>query len=132
MRINSTSQGIFLEYKDHKEWVINILGNETLIDISSAQVMLSLLPFLEMGRDKITQDIKEYSLESSFPFDKFIEAGLRNGSEHWCYCAMEWLEEADIELIAQFESRLNEIYLNKSKYGQQTRHKAKSIIKKIV
>jgi len=130
MKIESTSKGIFLQYGSDENWTVSIMGNQFAIDLSDYKVTLSLLPFLEMGHDNIIEQLDD-DLVNSFPSALLVEAGFKNGSEHWCAYAMNWLSLENNQFLKKFENYIADIEADKSVYGQPTRHKAKALLKRL-
>jgi type II secretory pathway component PulK len=127
--IESTSNGITLDFDSSSSWTVVVKGEKLGLSLDDHRVELSLLPFLEMGKEKVQEQIQDESALNSFPELVLIEAGLKNGSEHWVGCAFDWLDSKENFEVQKFSSYYKEVQENKKKYSQATRHKAKALLK---
>ncbi len=130
IRIQSTSVGITLDC-DAAVWSLNVKGQKLGLSLEDYRVALSLLPFLELSKEKLLEQVQDENARTSFPELILIEAGLKNGSEHWSGCALNWLENNSREARMSFDSYLVNIQENKKKYGQALRHRAKALLKQV-
>jgi hypothetical protein len=130
LSVRSTAIGVALEYTGRSGWSVIVRGESIGLSLSDHKVLLSLLPFLEMDKDNIFEQIETTEAADSFPDLILIEAGLKNGSEHWSDCALDWLKDKRAEEINQFALYLKDILDDKRKYGQIVRNKAKELLKK--
>lgn len=129
IRIDSTSDEVALEFNNVSGWSVVVRGEELGLSLSDRRVLLSLLPFLEVGKKGIVDKVNSTDALEVFPEMTLIEAGLRNGSEHWVSCALDWLKDKEPEEISGFYSYLQAVYDDKQKYSQPLRHKAKALLK---
>ncbi len=130
LNINSSSNGIFLQFEDTNGWKLSINDEILNLSLSDKRVLLALLPFLEIGRCKIYEQIDKSEALASFPESILIKSGFINGSEHWSKCAINWLKQSNIENFDEYTDFLTAIINNKKKYGQRLRHKAQALLKK--
>lgn len=131
MRVYALSEDIYLHYNDLNTWEINIKNENFEINILNHGVILSLLPFLEVGREKIIEKIGDLQKWLVFPEIKLIEAGFLIGSEYWVDLSLTWLKESNPINFDFFSEYLNQVFSNKVRYSQKVRHKAKKILKMI-
>ncbi|MEJ2046390.1 MAG: hypothetical protein P8X89_24310 [Reinekea sp.] len=118
-----------MDCDDSVVWFVVVQGQTLGLSLDDYRVVLSLLPFLEIGREGVLDQIQDLSDKISFPELILIEAGFKNGSEHWVGCALTWLEKCEVEEIRSFDSYLVGILGNKKKYSQSVRHKVKALLK---
>lgn len=123
--IYSVVEDIYLKYTDENVWKIFFLGELHDLDKNDYRVVLSLLPYLEIGRENVLKKIKNEVLRESFPEKLIIEAGLSSAREGWVSLAVQWLVEMPDYDANLFDGYLKQIAFNKG-YGQKLRH---SIIK---
>ena len=72
MRVYALSEDIYLHYNDLNTWEINIKNENFEINILNHGVILSLLPFLEVGREKIIEKIGDLQKWLVFPEIKVV------------------------------------------------------------
>lgn len=131
MKIYSSVEKNFLNYNNSNKWEISIQNETYEINLNNDKVTLSLLPFLEQGRNNIMEQIGDIQRWSTFPELLLIKAGFLSESEYWVNLALNWLEASDLDNIDEFTKHLNQIFSNNLKYSQKVRHKTKKILKKI-
>lgn len=120
-KINSVVEGIYLTYTNENIWKIFFLGEIHDLDKNDYRVILSLVVFLEIGRESIFEKIKDNTQKISFPEELIIEAGFILGSQYWVELAVKWLAEIPNYDENLFDKYLREIAFNK-RYGQKLRH----------
>ncbi|MCU4419444.1 hypothetical protein [Acinetobacter bereziniae] len=125
MKIYSSVEKIFLNYNNSNKWEISIQNETYEINLNNDKVTLSLLPFLEQGRNNIMEQIGDIQRWSTFPELLLIKAGFLSESEYWVNLALNWLEASDLDNIDEFTKHLNQIFSNNLKYSQKVRHKTK-------
>lgn len=126
--INSTVGSIHLKYTDENVWKIFFLGEIHDLNKNDYRVILSLLPFLEIGRDNVLKKIKNEVSSECFPEKLIIEAGFIAADEYWASLALQWLVEMSDYDANLFDGYLREIAFNK-KYGQKFRHSILKFLK---
>lgn len=128
-KIYSIVEGIYLEYSADNCWRIYFLGELHDLDKNDIRVILSLLPFLEIGREKVLGKIKNDRQRDLFPEELIVESAFIQGTESWISLAVEWLAgmpNYDENLFREyFESILNNKY-----YRQKLRHSILRLMKK--
>lgn len=125
----SRTNDIALICDESAVWSILVKGENLALSLDDYRVLLSLLPFLEIGKVDLLRKIHDPDSEYSFPELVFIEAGLRNGSNYWVSCALDWLKDCSVGDVNKFKSYLSDISGNKKKYKQSVRHQAKYLLK---
>ena len=127
--INSTANGVALEYNEASGWSVVVRDENLGLSLLNYRVLLSLLPFLEIAKEDILNEVNNSEALESFPEMILIEAGFINGSEHWVDCALDWVRGKSPEDISRFDLYLKSIFNDKKKYSQSIRHKAKALLK---
>lgn len=115
MKIYSSVEKIFLNYNNSNKWEISIQNETYEINLNNDKVTLSLLPFLEQGRNNIMEQIGDIQRWSTFPELLLIKAGFLSESEYWVNLALNWLEASDLDNIDEFTKHLNQIFSNNLK-----------------
>ncbi|WP_336033311.1 hypothetical protein [Acinetobacter bereziniae] len=110
MKIYSSVEKIFLNYNNSNKWEISIQNETYEINLNNDKVTLSLLPFLEQGRNNIMEQIGDIQRWSTFPELLLIKAGFLSESEYWVNLALNWLEASDLDNIDEFTKHLNQIF----------------------
>jgi hypothetical protein len=127
-RINSTVGNIYLECAEDNIWKIFFQDETHKLDKNDYRVILSLLPFLEIGREKVLETVKDEFKRKSIPEELIVEAGFIQGSEYWVNLALVWLvkmEHYDERLFIKYFEDM----INNKKYGQKLRHSLVKLIK---
>lgn len=120
-QINAVVESIYLKYTDDNIWKIFFLGEMHDLNKNDYRVVLSLIPFLEIGREDVLKNIRDDVQGESFPEKLIIEAGLMQGAEYWVSLAVKWLIEVPNYDENLFDEYLKEIAFNK-RYRQKLRH----------
>ncbi|WP_353172193.1 hypothetical protein [Acinetobacter rudis] len=137
--INSPVEDIYLKYTEENVWKIYFLDELHDLDKNDYRVGLSLLPFLEMGRENVLKNINNKASIECFP-DKlivdvvFTEALSIGSSNYWTNLAFQWLVEmsnydANLYDADLYDDYLRKIAFNKD-YGQKLRHSILKFLKK--
>lgn len=129
IELSSRTNDIALICDESAVWSILVKGENLALSLGDHGVLLSLLPFLEIGKVDLLRKIHDPDAEYSFPELVFIEAGLRHSSDYWVSCALGWLKDCSVGDVKKFNSYLFDISGNKEKYKQSVRHQAKSLLK---
>jgi len=129
--IKSPAYGVTLEYLPEIGWTIVLKGESVGMSLSDHRVLLSLLPFLEIGKDAILSDVTYSKAIEEFPDDLFIKAGLEHGSGSWSKFSIDWLEKSDIRGMSWLIPYLQSIVSNRKKYTQSLRHRARAQLNRI-
>lgn len=132
--IYSVVEDIYLKYTEENIWKIYFLDELHDLDKNDYRVGLSLLPFLEMGRENVLKNINNKASIGCFPDKLIVDVGFNEArsigsSDYWTNLAFQWLVEMSNYDANLYDDYLREIAFNKN-YGQKLRHSILKFLKK--
>lgn len=124
-------------YLDQKagEWRLSVKSGDYDLEELGNRNRLSLLPYLNSDTLNL-EDLKNLLKSSNpdmppFPWSKFVDTAFEQGSPHWVFGAMCWLECLPINTITRYHDDLKKVIENKKRYEQKIRQLAFKLMKRM-